>query len=84
MSDLVKKAKLTELGNEIPAVSSLAKKNVLSAVENKISTVSSLVKKKKNCDTKITEIDKKFTDHNHEKYITTPEFNTLAADAFNA
>ena len=56
MSDLVKKAKLTELGNEIPAVSSLAKKNVLSAVENKISTVSSLVKKKQNCDTKITEI----------------------------
>ena len=46
MSDLVKKAKLTELGNEIPAVSSLAKKNVLSVVENKISTVSSLVKKK--------------------------------------
>ena len=24
------------------------------------------------------------TDHNHDKYITTPEFNTLAADVFNA
>ena len=24
------------------------------------------------------------TDHNHHKYITTPEFNTLAADVFNA
>ena len=22
--------------------------------------------------------------HNHDKYITTPEFNTLAADVFNA
>ena len=82
--DLVKKAKLTELENEIPAVISLAKKTVLTAVENKTSTVSSLVKKKKNYDTKITEFDKKFTDHNHEKYITTPEFNTLAASVFNA
>ena len=34
-------------------------------------------------DVKITEIEKKITDHNH-KYITTPEFNTLAADIFNA
>ena len=29
-------------------------------------------------------IEKKITDNNHDKYITTPEFNTLAADAFNA
>ena len=35
-------------------------------------------------DTKITEIEKKLTDHNHEKYITTLEFNTLAATVFNA
>ena len=28
-------------------------------------------------------IKKKLTDHNHAKYITTPEFNTLAA-VFNA
>ena len=27
---------------------------------------------------------KKLTDHNHDKYITTPKFNTLAADVFNA
>ena len=27
---------------------------------------------------------KKLTDHNHYKYITTSEFNTLAADVFNA
>ena len=33
---------------------------------------------------KITEIEKKLTDHNNDKYITTPEFNTLAADVFNA
>ena len=33
---------------------------------------------------KITEIEKKLTDHKHDKYITTPECNTLAAFAFNA
>ena len=40
--------------------------------------------KKTDSDTKITDIEKKLTDHNHDKYITTPEFNTLAADVFNA
>ena len=34
--------------------------------------------------TKITEIEKKLTDHNNDKYITTPEINTLAASVFNA
>ena len=37
-----------------------------------------------NYDTKISELEKKLTDHNHDKYITTPEFNTLIADVFNA
>ena len=83
MSDLVKKAKLTELENEIWDVSSLATKSVLTAVENKIPSVSRLVKKT-DYDTKISEIEKKLTDHNHDKYITTPEFDTLAADVFNA
>ena len=40
--------------------------------------------KKQDSNTKITDIEKKLTDHNHDKYITTPEFNTLAADVFNA
>ena len=39
--------------------------------------------KKTNYNTKITEIEKKLTDHNHDKYIFTPYFNALAADAFN-
>ena len=34
--------------------------------------------------TKISDIEKKIIDHNHDKYITTPEFNTMAADVFNA
>ena len=34
--------------------------------------------------TKVTEIENKVNNHNHDKYITTPEFNKLAADVFNA
>ena len=33
--------------------------------------------------TKITEIENKLNNHNHDKYITTPEFNRLTADVFN-
>ena len=40
--------------------------------------------KKTDYDVKIIEIEKKLTDHNHDRYITTPEFNTLDADVFNA
>ena len=48
----------------------------------KIPNVSSLVKKT-DYNTKVTEIENKLNNHNHDKYITTPEFNTLAADVFN-
>ena len=40
--------------------------------------------KKTDYNTKITEIEKKLIDHNHDKCITTPEFNTLAASVFKA
>ena len=83
MTDFVKKAKLTELENKIPDVSNLATKTALTTVENKIPDVSNLVNKT-DYNTKVTEIEKKLTDHNHDKYITTPEFNKLAADVFNA
>ena len=33
---------------------------------------------------KLLKLKKKLTHHNHYKYITTPEFNTLAASIFNA
>ena len=35
-------------------------------------------------DTKLSEIENKLNNHNHDKYITTPEFNTLAVGVFNA
>ena len=40
--------------------------------------------KKTDYSTKIIEIEKKVSDHNHDKYITTPEFNNLAAGVFTA
>ena len=38
--------------------------------------------KKTDYETKVSGIEKKFSDHNHDKYITTPEFNNLAAGVF--
>ena len=68
---------------KIPDVSKLGTKTALAIVENTIPNISNLVKNT-NYGTKTTEIEKKLTDHNHDKYITSPEFNTLAADVFNA
>ena len=87
-SELAKKtdlnAKITEIEGKIPSITGLATNNsALTAVENKIPDVSRLVKKT-DYDTKISEIENKVNDHNHDKYITTPEFNILAVRAFNA
>ena len=76
-------AKITEIEGKIPDVSSLTTKTALTTVENKTPNINDLVKKI-DYDTKIREIEKKLTNHNHDIYITTPEFNTLAADVFNA
>ena len=82
MTNLIKKTKLTELEHRIPHVSNLATKTALTALENKIPSVSSWVQKT-NYDTKISEHSENLTNHNHGRYITTPEFNTLTADVFN-
>ena len=71
VSNVVNKTKLTELENKIPDISSLATKTALTALENKIPDVSSIVKKT-SYNTKITENEKKLTDHNHDKYINSP------------
>ena len=36
-------------------------------------------KKQTDYNTKTNEIEKKITDHNHDKHITIPEFNKLTA-----
>ena len=76
-------AKVAEIEKTIPNISGLATNAALTAVESKIPDVSSLVKKT-GFDTKVGEIEKKLTDHNHDKYITTPEFNKLTAKNFAA
>ena len=55
----------------------------MTAHENKIPNVSNLVKKT-DYDTKVNEIEKKITDHKHDKYITTLAFNKLTAANFAA
>ena len=53
----------------------------LTAVQNKMPDVSNLVKKTDH-DTKISEIEKEVTDHDHDKYITSSEFSKLATENF--
>ena len=74
-------AKINEVKGELPRITNLATKTALNAVENKRHSVSNLVKRT-DYNTKINKIEKKITDHNHEKYITTPEFNKLASKKF--
>ena len=66
----------------MPDVTNLATKTALNTIENKIPSVSNLVKKTE-YNTKVTEIGNKLNNHNYDEYITTPEFDTSAADVFN-
>ena len=83
MTDFVKKPKLTDLENKIPDISNLATITALTTVENKIPSPSNLVNKT-NYDTKITEIENKLNNHNHNQHIDTQEFNKSTTDVFNA
>ena len=80
---LATKTALTAIENKIPSINNLATKTALTTVENKIPSISGLVKKTE-YNTKITDIENKLNNHNHDKYVATSEFNTLAADVFNA
>ena len=65
--------KIREIQIQIPSISALATKSAFTAVENKIPDISSLVKKT-DYSANVNEVEKKVTDHNHDKYITTSEF----------
>ena len=86
-SSFVKKTdyntKITEIEDKISDISGLATKTALTTVENKIPSSSGLVKKT-DYNTKITDIENILSNHNHDKYVATSEFNTLAANVFNA
>ena len=84
---LVKKTdyntKITEIENKIPSITNLATKTTLTTVENKMPSITGLVKKT-DYNTKITHIENILNYHNHDKYVASSEFNTLAANVFNA
>ena len=82
-TETTRNAKINQVKGEIPNITNLATETGLNDVENKIPSVSTLVKKT-DYNTKINEVEKKITDHNHDKYITTPEFNKLTAETFAA
>ena len=63
----------------MPNITGLATNSALNTVENKIPNAISLVKRT-DYNAKVNEIEKKVTDHNHYKYVTTPELNTLTAE----
>ena len=74
--------KISEIEGKIPDINNLATK-AANTVENKISSVSNLVKKT-DYNTNVREIENKLSNHNHDKYTDTSEFNKLATDVFNA
>ena len=62
----------------------LATTTALTAVENKICNVSNY-SKKADYNTKISESESRTaTDHDHDKYITTQEFNEFKSETFTA
>ena len=65
-------AKINEVKGKKPCITNLASTTALAAVENKMPNVSNLVKKAY-YNIKVIEIEKKITDHDHDKYITSPE-----------
>ena len=75
--------KITEIENKIPSITGLATNSALIAVVNKIQNVGNLVTKT-DYNTQISEIEKKVSDHNHDKHITTSEFNRLTTENFKA
>ena len=75
--------KITEIENKISSITGLATNSALIAVVNKIQNVGNLVTKT-DYNTQISEIEKKVSDHNHDKYITTSEFNRLTTENFKA
>ena len=62
-------AKTNEVKGEIPSITNLATKNILNVVDY---------------NTKINCMEQKITDHNHDKYITTLDFNKLTSENFAA
>ena len=77
-------AKTNEVKSKIPNITNLATTTALTAFENEIPNDSNVVNKT-DYNTKISEIENKTTtDHDHDKYITSQEFNKLTSGNFTA
>ena len=75
-------AQINEVKNKIPNIRNFATTGALTAVECKTPNVINLVKKTDH-NTKNSKIQNKITtDHDHDKYITTQEFNKLTLENF--
>ena len=72
-------AMISETERKISSNVGLATTSALTAVENKIHDVNILVKKT-DCIQKTSETEMNIAVHNHDKYITTPEFNKFTAE----
>ena len=83
ISGLATKTALTAVENKSASINNLETKTALTTVKNKIPSISGLVKKT-DYNTKISDIENILNNYNHEKYVVTSEFNTLAANVFNA
>ena len=70
---------MSEINNKITNITNLATATDLTSVENKVPDVSNLITKT-DYSTKIIETENEITtDHDHDKYITTQEFNKLTS-----
>ena len=76
-------SEITEIESKIPSISGLATNVALTTVGNKVPNISTLVKKTDYI-ANINEVEKKLTDHNHDKYVTNSEFKHLAEGVFTA
>ena len=83
ISSSATKTALTTVENKIPSITNLTTKTALTTVENKIPSIRGLVRKT-DYNIKITDIENILSNHSHYKYVANSEFNTLAANVFNA
>ena len=73
-------AKTNEVKSKTPNNTNLANETSLAVVENKMPSVSNNLVWQTDYNATINESEKEITNHNHDKYITTPEFNKLTLE----
>ena len=75
---------MNEVKDKICNFANLVTTSALTAVENKIASVNNFVKKQKKdgYNTEVNKIGKKIANHNHDNYITIPEFYKFSKEIF--